>query len=498
MMRLLGSAKRLCNGLTRRDLLHVGGLGLFGLGLGDFFSLKRAQASTLESSPGFGRAKRCILLYLYGSPAQHETFDPKPQAPPEVRGEMGAIQSSLSGVNIGEGLPKTAQLLDRTTIVRSMVHPYPLHGTVYAMSGIPNVDTKIEAKPRHPRQWPFIGSVVDYLAERNGEPTPNVPRNIALPYLLHSKANYFPLAGPYGTFLGTKYDPVWTEFNARGIKVVPNLGGESGSSEHFYDPNGEIDPRERLTISATKFRDGVTPRRLEDRRSLLRQFEQTRALIDRSPRAESYDSQQQLAYSLLTSNNVRTALDVQSEPDRVRQAYGMTLFGQATLAARRLIEAGGRFVTVFWDSWKYNNGSWDTHEYHYPRLKKVLLPGFDAAYSSLIHDLEQRGLLDDTLVLCFSEHGRTPKLNNRPGGGRDHWSRAYSAIFAGGGIAAGRVVGSTDDIAGDVVSTPLSPKDILATAFHQLGIAPDTTVPDRLGRPVPITGTGKLRRELLS
>jgi hypothetical protein len=378
-----------------------------------------------------------------------------------------------------------------------MTHPYPLHGTVYAMSGIPEVDTKIEAKPRDPRQWPFIGSIVDYLAEQSGEPFPQVPRNIALPYLLHSKANYFPLAGPYGTFLGGKYDPVWTEFNARGIKPVPNLGGESGTSEKFYDPNGEIDPREPLTISATRLGEGNTPGRLENRRSLLRQFEQTRAWLDDDGRAKTYDSQQQLAYSLLTSHNVRRALDVQSEPDNVRQSYGMTLFGQATLAARRLIEAGGRFVTVFWDAWKYNNGSWDTHEYHYPRLKKVLLPGFDAAYSSLILDLEARGLLEETLVLCFSEHGRTPKLSHQKGGGRDHWSRAYSAIFAGGGIAAGRVVGETDAIAGDVVSTPISPKDILATAFHQLGIDPDSTVPDQLGRPVPITGTGTLRRELL-
>jgi len=498
MLRLLGSPKRLCNGVTRRDLLHVGGLGLFGLGLSDLFTLQKIQASGAGSSPGFGRAKRCILLYLYGSPAQHETFDPKPLAPEEIRGEMGAIETALPGVRIGEGLPKTAQILDRTTVVRSMSHPFPLHGTVYAMSGIPAVDTKIEAKPRHPNQWPFIGSIVDYLAEKSGEQFPQVPRNIALPYLLHSKANYFPLAGPYGTFLGAKYDPVWTEFNARGIKVVPNMNGESGTSEHYYDPNGEIDPREPLGISSTQFPQEVTRDRFQSRRSLLQQFEQTRAWLDGDARAGTYNSQQQMAYSLLTSNNVRRALDIQSEADDVRQSYGMTLFGQATLAARRLIEAGGRFVTVFWDAWKYNNGSWDTHRYHYPRLKKLLLPGFDAAYSALILDLEARGMLEETLVLCFSEHGRTPKLNRAPGGGREHWSRAYSAIFAGGGIAAGRVVGGSDDIGGDVVNNPVSPKDILATAFHQLGIDPDTTVPDRVGRPVPITGTGKLRRELLS
>jgi uncharacterized protein (DUF1501 family) len=183
----------------------------------------------------------------------------------------------------------------------------------------------------------------------------------------------------------------------------------------------------------------------------------------------------------------------------VREAYGMTLFGQSCLAARRLVEAGGRFVTVFWDAYGLNAGSWDTHHNHFPRLKNFLLPVFDQTFSTLILDLEKRGMLDETLVLVLSEHGRTPKLDVKAkGGGRDHWSRAYSQVYAGGGMARGKLVGQTDKIAGDVGDTPISPKDVLATALHLLGIDPHSTMPDAEGRPMPLTGTGNVRGELLA
>ena len=183
----------------------------------------------------------------------------------------------------------------------------------------------------------------------------------------------------------------------------------------------------------------------------------------------------------------------------MREAYGMTLFGQSCLAARRLVEAGTKFVTVIWDAYGLNAGSWDTHHNHFARLKDYLLPVFDQAFSALILDLEQRGLLDETLVLVISEHGRTPLIDRKaPGGGRDHWSRAYSQVYAGGGMGRGNVVGATDRLGGDVVETAVSPKDILATAFHLLGIDPDTTVPDREGQPRRIAGTGVVRPELLA
>jgi uncharacterized protein (DUF1501 family) len=205
-----------------------------------------------------------------------------------------------------------------------------------------------------------------------------------------------------------------------------------------------------------------------------------------------------MAYSLLGSDRLVRALELRHEPHAVRESYGMTLFGQAALAARRLVEAGSRFVSVFWDEYGLADSAWDTHYQHYPRMKDELCPSFDRAYSGLLLDLEARGLLAETAVLCLSEHGRTPKLNSAKGGGRDHWARAYSAIFAGGGFAAGRVVGKTDRIAGDVTETPVSPKDVLATTYHLLGIDPATTLQDRLGRPFPIAGDGRVRRELLA
>src|SRR5947207_4688061 len=187
MIRLLGSPKRLCLGPTRRDLLHLGGLTLFGVGLSDFLSLQKAQG-TGPRADHFGKARSCILRYKYGSPSQHETFDPKPDAPAEVQGEMKAIATRVPGIRICEHLPRTARIMDRLTVVRSLTHPYPLHGTAYAVTGIPEADTKIEAKPRDPRQWPFIGSVVDYLEERrSGGKRPAVPRNVALPFPLGSR-----------------------------------------------------------------------------------------------------------------------------------------------------------------------------------------------------------------------------------------------------------------------------------------------------------------------
>jgi uncharacterized protein (DUF1501 family) len=197
---------------------------------------------------------------------------------------------------------------------------------------------------------------------------------------------------------------------------------------------------------------------------------------------------------------MREALDVSREPLAVRERYGATLFGQSCLCARRLVEAGSKFVTVFWDGFgQFSGCAWDTHANHYPRLKEYLLPGFDMAFPALLLDLEARGMLDETLVIWMSEHGRTPKIDPKPkGAGRHHWSKAYSVAMAGGGIARGKIVGSTDKIGGEVRDVPVSPKDILATAFHLLGIDAHTTVPDAQGRPAPIAGDGKVRPEVFA
>src|SRR5260370_25205492 len=193
-----------------------------------------------------------------------------------------------------------------------------------------------------------------------------------------------------------------------------------------------------------------------------------------------------MAYSMIGSEKVRTALDLSREPAPLRESYGMTIFGQASLAARRLIEAGSRFVSVFWDEYGLAGSGWDTHWDHYPRMKDELLPGLDRAFAGLIQDLDGRGLLEETLALCMSEHGRTPKRQNVKGGGRDHWSQCYSALMAGGGTARGKVVGKSDKIAGTVAERPISPKDVLATVYHLLGIDHETTLTDRTSKPVPL------------
>lgn len=494
MLRLLGNRKVLCDGLTRRDLLHIGGLGAFGVTLHDVLGLPQAYASSHDFGPKFGRAKSCILIYKYGSPPQHETFDPKPEAPVEIQGELKAIPTNVVGIQIGDHLPKIARIMDRLTVVRSLTHPFPLHGTVYATSGIPDVDTKIESQPRHKRQWPFIGSLVDYIADqRAGGKVPELPRNVALPFPMGSKTEIPPLAGPYGAMIGMRYDPVYTDFLVEGTALSP----EVRPRKVFKDPLFGIRPTDKLQLVGNAATE-LDAQRLDLRRSLLGQFDRARRDLEGFERISTYSHQQQMAFSLLTSSRMHEALDYTREPEHVRDAYGMTLFGQSCLAARRLVEAGTKFVTVIWDAYGLNAGSWDTHHNHYGRLKEFLLPVFDQTFSALILDLEQRGLLDETLVLVISEHGRTPKIDSKPiGAGRDHWSRAYSQVYAGGGMGRGNLVGRTDKIAGDVEEAPISPKDILATAFYLLGIDPESTFPDPEGRPLPITGTGILRPELL-
>ncbi len=324
-----------------------------------------------------------------------------------------------------------------------------------------------------------------------------MPHNIALPWPFSTRrANQPHRAGPYAGFLGAAYDPIWTEFQGQGTQ--PFVQSNRGVVQEFRDPYAGIRPDCRFPISSAGTRDAhLTLDRLDRRRSLIEQLDQARRQADAGEATRSFDRYQGMAYSLLTSSRLRKALDLGREPMPMRERYGMTLFGQGALVARRLVEAGSRLVSVFWDEYGLADSAWDTHYQHYPRMRNQLCPSFDRAYSGLIRDLEARGLLEETAVLCISEHGRTPQLANVVGGGRDHWSRAYSAIFAGGGFATGRIVGQTDRIAGDVVDTPVSPKDILATTYHLLGIDPATTLRDRLGRPLPIAGDGVVRSDLL-
>ena len=492
MLRILSSPKRLCTGLTRRDFLNVGGTGLCGLGLSDLLAAQSLGATAPEGdlASSFGKAKRCIILFLYGSPSQLETFDMKPKAPLEIRGTMKPIASSLPGLDVCEGLPEMAKVMDRTTVVRSVTHAYPIHGVAYAMTGIPAINVAQELNPRDPGHHPWFGSVVEHL-DRKRRGLHEFPQNVALPFPFSSQRSDQPFrAGPYGAFLGSANNPLWTEFIGEGTKTITKSRAAGEFSFTGPEPYLGCTPDSHFRIASTNALPDFTLDRLNRRRSLLKQFDQSRQFLEQSRAGNSLSKFQQMAFSLLSSPKVAEALDVRRESQSTRELYGMTLYGQGCLAARRMIEAGTKLATVFWDEYGLAGDAWDTHFGHYPRMKDQLMPGFDKAYSGLILDLERRGMLDDTLVVCLSEHGRTPKLNNAEGGGRDHWARAYSALFAGGGIARGNVVGASDKHASDVAERPISPKALLATMYHLLGIDPESRLPDSSGRPVSLVPEG--------
>jgi hypothetical protein len=447
---------------------------------------------------------------MYGSPSQIETFDPKPDAPQEIRGEFGCIPSSVGGLNVCERLPTLAQFMDKVTVLRSVSHPYPIHGVAFATTGIPRIDIPLELNPRDPNHWPFIGSVVDYVdgrrlarQERHGNDRAGsvsaLPRNMILPWAFSSqRAGEVPRAGPYGGFLGRAYDPVCTEFVGKATRKARKTLLEKTWED--LEPYRGITPDSRFQLSSvTDLGGDLTFDRLDRRRSLLDQIEQARRAAESAMTGSAIDRQRAMAYNLLGSRSLREAFDLATEPDETRSLYGMTLFGQAALTARRLVEAGGRFVTVFWDEFGLAGTGWDTHWDHFPRMKDELLPGLDQTLSGLLIDLDRRGLLDETLVVLLSEHGRTPKIaSSTPGGGRDHWSRCYSIVMAGGGVARGRVVGRSDKIAGDPVERPISPKDILATIYHLLGIDPNSMISDLQGRPYPLVPNGEVIAEALA
>ncbi len=396
----------------------AGGLSLFGLPWSSLLRFQQARAAAPPASrPGsFGKAKACILLYLYGAPSQLETFDLKPDAPSDVRSQFKPIATSVPGLHICEHLPLTARLMHHTTLVRSLSHPYNIHSAAYTLTGTPKTDIPMELNPRDSRHWPFFGSVLDYLRARRGAAGRDIPGNVALPWRFSTRAEPFRRGGPYGGFLGAGYDPVCAEFLGDAPKNDPYLGVTLQGRFQFGLPGAVVDLDQ-----------------LNRRRSLLQQLEDHRSLLDEAAQ-RSYDRHQSQVFRLLAAPRFRRALDLSAEPVTLRERYGLTLFGQGALAARRLIEHGVQLVTVIWDEYREANSAWDTHNRQITRLKDELLPGFDRAYSALLTDLHDRGLLDDTLVLCMSEHGRTPKLNTEPGGGRDHWSQAYCGLFAGGGI----------------------------------------------------------------
>ncbi len=485
--------------MDRRRLLQTTA-GLSAAELSATFGNGHLRAGEVGQAATFGRAKKVLLIYLQGAASQLETWDPKPDAPEGIRGQWGAVSTAVPGVAICEKLPRLAALTDRMAIVRSMTHDHNNHSNLYTLSGAPAVDFSSETNPLDTRHRPFFGSVLDYLADRSGGVgTPEVPRNIGLPWRFSSFTPFVRRAGPYASFLGHGYNPVWTEFDGEATQKVPRVS--------FFDPLNDvvvadpflgITPESRLRISKeAQLSDTMQHDRLFKRRALLEKLDPVQGFAHRNKVGKNVDRYAQMAYTLMTSSTLRDALDVGQEPMSLREKYGMTLFGQSALTARRLLEAGCHFVSVFWDEYKVINTAWDTHFNHFTRLGNELLPGFDAGLSALLTDMEARGLLDETLVMCLTEHGRTPKINPERGGGRDHWSQVYSVMLAGAGIRSGTVVGASDAIGGFVKERPVTPEDILATMYHLTGIHPDAVVPDLRNRPVRLVDNGTLIDELI-
>jgi len=467
-------------------MLLAGGLGMLGVD---------AMANPPTTDRTFGSAKNVILLYLFGGPSHIETFDMKPDAPPEVRGPFKAIRTKLPGADINEHLPRVASIMDRVCVVRSLTHPWNFHGMQWATTGLPEGSIPIEETLKHPQHWPFLGSVFTHLDQRRNGPKPagSIPDNIMLPWLLSTRRPANRYAPPQGCYLGQQFDPLWADFRGKATRSMSRMS--NGPAEMIADPYLGITPESRFEFTGDSDSD-LTIDRMHQRRNLLEQFDIARRTIDRSSREQRFDHHRRLAYELVGSTKVRNALDLDREPRSLRESYGMTLFGQGTLQARRLVEAGCRFVTVIWDEVGQLNAGWDTHVDHKNRLQNDLLPGFDRAFSALILDLEQRGMLDDTLIWVANEMGRTPKLENN-GDGRGHWGRAYSNLLAGAGVKRGAVVGRTDKIGATVTDRPISAKDILATIYHLIGVDPETTVTDKLNRPINLLPYGEMIPEMI-
>jgi len=497
-VRILGNNRKLCDGVSRRDLIQAGGLSLFGLTLSDILALQSVQAAA-GPPPGsgrtFGKAKSVIILFLYGSPSQLETWDMKPDAPEQIRGPFKPIRTSNPSIEICEHLPRMAKWMNQVSTVRTVTHEWPIHGVAYSLTGTGRTDLAMETNPRDPRHWPYFGSVVDFVEtgerRRRAEPERTIPTNIYLPHR-------FGRPGPQPQWLGTGWAPVVSSWEGKSTGADPYGQGRE-------NPYGGISPDTRFQFMAGKQASGLTVDRLNRRHSLIEQFDQQRRLIDETQDVQAWSRSQQLAMNLLTSEPLRNAMNVQAESASVRERYGMTLFGQSTLAARRLVEAGSRVVTVFWDEYNLGNSAWDTHVFLEKRLKTELLPGFDAAFDALMRDLEDRGRLDDTLVCVMSEHGRTPKMDSgqdgqgpQGGGGRGHWSQAYCNLFAGAGIKRGAVIGKTDAQAGHPDDRPVSPKDVLCTIYHLLGIDPHSTILDPQQRPIPLVEGGEIMWDMLT
>jgi uncharacterized protein (DUF1501 family) len=435
----------------RREMLTAGVVAGMAFSLSDLLWL-RAEAKTHRQGT-FGRAKSVILLYLHGGHAQQETWDPKPDGPSPERGQFGAIATSLHGVRIGELLPHSAKVMHRLAIIRSLSHPNANHvqAALAAMTGHahPPEAEKRGDFPPSPSDFPPFGAVLDRLRLARPLPTwvqvgPLMRRN-----------NGTVLHGQLPGFLGARHSPLVIDQD-----LLPA----------------------QVRVEATAPRPEVPLLRLNGRQNLLAQVDRQRRRLDQAAEVQSFTTYHQRALNLLSSPATARAFRLADEPARIRAAYGKTQFGQCCLLARRLAEAGVPMVNVHYCHTPA--GSWDTHGNHFQLMKDSLCPTFDRAFAALVDDLDQRGLLGETLVLATAEFGRTPKINRAAG--RDHWPWVYSVAMAGGGTAPGVVYGASDKIAAYPTAHPHDPCDLAATVYHLLGIPAETRITDQTNRPHPL------------
>ncbi len=463
---------------NRRDVLRAGSLGLLGLALPDLLRgratvlAEEAAGTNAESEKSFGRAKSCILLFMWGGPAHQDTWDLKPSAPAEIRGEFKPIATKVPGIQICEHFPQLAQRTDKLAIVRSMTHTDVDHltSTHFLLTG--------QAPPKAPElraDWPHIGAVLARLG-RGRDPLP--PFVSLRPKLQNDVPRFVEQShGQSAGWLGQAFDPLSIDANP-----------------------AEPDYR----VGDFRLPPEISLARLDHRRALLRDLNEQLRRRGSDTALATMDRHVHRAFDILNSATGSGAFDLSQEPRAVRERYGLNPHGQSVLQARRLVERGVPLVTVFWPSDGIKNVSvyWDTHNRNFVDLRERLMPPADQAFSALLDDLGQRGLLDETLVVWTGEFGRTPRVGQRNSDagagrdGRDHWPGCFTSVLSGGGIRGGQVYGSSDRHAAFPASSPVAPVDLVATVYHALGVPAHLALPDAQGRPLVIC-PGTPIRELL-